>query len=152
MNYSFFYISAAVLWILFLLLVRSRDLRLSHIIIGITTAAISLAYDTILGEVLGLYHYINTTVSPVYLVLGGIFIYPVLNMVFVIFLPQRKRIAFAYTSGWIIAMLLFEYASLITKTVVFTGWEPFPWSFVTYVVTYAWIIPFYRYMHLKRNI
>jgi len=65
------------------------------------------------------------------------------------FLPKKHKNALVYTAGWIVALLLFEYASLLTKTIVFTGWKPFPWSIVTYIVAYAWIYFFYRFLANK---
>ncbi|WP_027340042.1 hypothetical protein [Halonatronum saccharophilum] len=147
MEYTFFYGSIIALWIIFGICIYLRGLRLAHIIIGITTVAYSLVYEVILGEYFGLYYYITPEKSNLYIVLAGILVYPLLNIIYTIFLPEKIKPVLLYTGVWIIAMLLFEWASLITKTVVLLRWMIFPWSLLTYIVTYLWVYLFYR--HLK---
>lgn len=112
---------------------------MNHLVIGIASIAYSLAYDIFFGSILRLYYYIDPAVSIQYTLIGGIFLYPVLNMIYTLSLPTGLRKLFIYTMAWIALMVGFEYASLAFKTIVFTGWRIFPWSYITYIVTYTWI-------------
>ncbi len=149
MEYIAFYISMAAILATFAICLRLKKFRLSNAVIGIATIGYSLVYEVTLGGYFGLYHYISPKVSLLYIVIGALFIYPFLNMLYTLFLPTNKKWLLVYTLSWIAAMLLFEYITLLTRTVVFTGWRPIPWSIVTYVVTYAWIYFFYRVLERK---
>jgi hypothetical protein len=83
------------------------------------------------------------------MVLAAVFIYAPLNMLYILFLPPGRQTKIIYTVLWIGSMFLFEYAGLISGTVVFTGWRAMPWSLVTYILTYAWVYFFYRYLQKK---
>jgi hypothetical protein len=146
---SFFFIFIAAVIILFIISLFFRPIRLEHVIIGITSVAYSLVYENILGEYFRLYHYIDSQVSILYIVLAGVFLYPVLNMLYILFLPSKIKPLLLYTGVWIGAMLFLEYISLLTKTIVFTGWVIFPWSLITYIGTYLWVIFFYSYLQKR---
>ncbi|PRX33581.1 hypothetical protein BX659_103108 [Orenia metallireducens] len=149
MEYGFFYGSIIILWIIFIICMRFKPVTLANIIIGITTIAYSLLYEILLGEYFDLYYYIKNNQSILYILLAGIFVYPILNIIYTLFLPKKIKPILIYTGLWIIAMLIFEYLSLLTKTVVFTGWRMFPWSPLTYVLTYLWVYLFYRYLEKR---
>lgn len=53
MAYTYFYGYIVFIWFALLLSSRLRPLNFKHFIIGITTIAYSLAYDTLLGNCLG---------------------------------------------------------------------------------------------------
>jgi len=149
MAYIFFYSSIAVLLITFLICCNFRKLKLPNIIIGLTTVGYSLISDILLGDQFKLFYYINPQVSTLYMILSAVLIYAVLNIAYTMFLPKKHKNALIYTVGWIVALLLFEYASLLTKALIFTGWKPFPWSIVTYIVAYVWIYFFYSFLTKK---
>lgn len=149
MSYLFFYGYTIFIWLAFLFCIRFRHLNLNHFIIGISTIAYSLTYETILGNWLGLYHYLDKGNSTFYIVFAGIFIYPVLNILYVLFLPGDRKHLLLYTGVWIIAMLIFEYVTVLQRIVVMTGWKPIPWSFTTYVFTYLWIIMLFLFLEKK---
>lgn len=149
MESMFIYISIAVIWAVFVALLSFRRIGINHIFIGITTVAYTLVFDFTFGGRLGLYHYVTPTASLSYILLSGVFLYSVLNIIYTMFLPEKTLNALIYTSLWIIGMLGFEYASVLTGTIVFTGWQPIPWSLITYTVTYAWVYTFYRYLQDK---
>jgi len=146
MAHIFFFITLVLVWIFLIISIYLRPLRLSNIIIGIAAIAYSLVFDTLLGTAVGLYHYISPRESALYTVLAAVFIYAPLDIVYTLFFPNTGKAKPVYTGLWIAAMLLFEYASVKTGTVVFTGWRPIPWSFLTYIVTYGWINLLYRYL------
>ena len=146
MEYTFFWASAAVSVLLLAAAAILKGTNLPVWIIGITSIAYSMVYEIIFGDRLGLYYYITPEESTLYILLGALFIYTPLNIVYVIFLPESRKKILIYTAIWIGAMLVFEYASVLIRSVIFTGWKPIPWSIVTYTVTYTWIILFYRYM------
>ena len=148
MEYIFFYSSIVIILILFFFCVHFRKLSLPHIIIGLTSIGYSMLSDSTFGNVFKLFYYINPQTSNIYMIIAAIFLYPLLNMLYTMFLPEGRRII--YTIYWIIGLLIFEYLSLLTKTVVFTGWKMFPWSIVLYVVSYLWI--YYLYIYLKTRI
>jgi len=149
MEYGFFYGSIIILWIIFIICIHFKPATLANTIIGITTVAYSLLYETLLGEYFKLYYYIEPQKSILYIILAGLLIYPVLNIIYTMFLPAKIKPILVYTSLWTIAMLVFEYASILTKTVVFTGWQMFPWSLITYILTYLWIYLFYSYLEKR---
>jgi hypothetical protein len=150
MNYALVYISIAAVWLVLFFLSGRKNIETPHIITAIISAVYSLSFDSILGEHFGLYHYINSQVSIPYMVISGVFIYPLLNLFYLLFMPSGgyKRIL-PYVSAWIIAMLIYEALSIATGTVVFTGWRPIPWSIITYVSTYAWMT--LLFLHLKKK-
>ncbi|MCX7749615.1 MAG: hypothetical protein N2645_22390 [Clostridia bacterium] len=149
MEYTFFYLSLAVVWVAFAVCIRYKPLELRHIIIGITSVGYSLVYDSLFGNQLGLYYYISPKWSTLFMVLSALFLYSVINMLYALFIPKNGKTLITYTTLWILGMLVFEYASVVTGTIVFTGWEPVPWSFITYIATYTWIYLFYRYLSYK---
>lgn len=150
MEYSTFYISIFVIWIALALSSFFKSMRLSHIIIGIAAIAFSLVYETSFGAIMGLYYYVRPDISLYYLLTGSIFIYAPLQVLYTFFLPRENNRIFVYTLVWIAAMLLFEHITVLTKTIVFTGWKPIPWSIVTYIATYAWVYSFYRYLNARQ--
>jgi hypothetical protein len=149
MAYTFFYISLAAVLLLFAISLYFKQIKLSNIIIGITAIAYSLIYEVSLGHIMGLYYYITPGQSMKYILISAILIYAPLNIIYTLFLPEGRKRVLIYTSLWIVAMLLFEYLSVAVRTVVFTGWRPVPWSLVTYIVTYCWIIYFFRLLEGK---
>ncbi len=152
MEVLFFFISIAAAWTILGIVLRFRNLQFSHIIIGIATTAYTLVYETILGIQQGLYYYISPQTSALYIVLAAVLLYPVANIIYVLFLPEGRNAVLMYTVAWIAGMLLFEYASVMARIIVFTGWQPIPWSLVTYLITYAWVYYFYRYLTRKVRI
>ena len=134
-----FYISVTIVCIFFLVSIYFKPLHMRHIIIGIASIAYSLIFDVIFGAYLKLYFYINSSSSLLYIVLASIFLYALLNIVYTFFLPKKLKGILVYTGIWITAMLIFEMLSLLSKTIVFTGWKPIPWSFLTYIITYVWV-------------
>lgn len=149
MALKFFYISAAAIWLIFLICAVKRKLTLKHILIAITAMGYSLLYETILGEYIGLYYYINKENSLLYIVLSAVLIYPEIEVIYTLFLPENAYAAVPYTIVWTVLMLAFELASFYTRTVVLTGWKVFPWSIITYLFTFLWINLLFRL--LKRR-
>jgi hypothetical protein len=139
----------AIIILTFLLLIKK--LNLASIIIGFTTIGYSLTNDILFGDRLKLFYYISPDKSTFYMVLSAILLYPMLNIIYLMFLPRNIKPHLLYTSIWIAAMLVFEYASLKTKTIVFTGWQPIPWSIVVYIVTYLWINIYYSILTKRLN-
>lgn len=146
MAYIFFYSSIALLLALFFIISLIKRPKVPNILIGLTTVGYSLISDILFGDQLKLFYYINPLASTLYMVISAVVIYPILNVLYTMFLPCRGKKALTYTIAWIAALLLFEYGSVAAKTIVFTGWKPVPWSFVTYIVAYLWIYYFYRYL------
>lgn len=142
----FFYLSIAVVLLILGVCSFYKPLDFRSFVIAVATIAYSLVYEMILGEYYDLYYYINQKDSIFYIVLAGILLYPALNVLYVLFLPEKMTKALSYTVLWIAAMVIFEYGSLLFRTVVFTGWRLIPWSIVTYIGTYLWINVLYRYM------
>jgi len=114
--------------------------------IAITGMGYSLLYETTLGEYLELYHYINPENSLFYIILSAVLIYPIIEVIYTIFLPEKAYSAIIYTATWLVLMLIFELASIYTKTIVLTGWKIVPWSIITYFITFCWINLLFRYM------
>ncbi len=144
MAYLFFYVSTLVVWVLLFAVLRFKSLSRANILVGIVTALISLLYDLLLGENFKLYYYISPQYSVYYIIVSALLIYPLLNIIYTLFLPRKLKSVFLYTVGWIAAMLLFEYASVALGTIVFTGWKPIPWSIATYIFTYLWVYFLYK--------
>jgi hypothetical protein len=132
--------------VIFCFALSIRKLRLSNIIIGITTIGYSLTNDILFGDYFKLFYYISPQESTIYMILAAVFIYPLLNILYTMFLPKNRNYGFVYTLGWILGMLIFEYFTVAVNTIVFTGWKPIPWSIVLYIVAYLWIYNFYKYL------
>ncbi|GEM_PF-374935 len=149
MAYTYFYGYVVLIWVALLISIRFRPMNINHFIIGSVTVAYSLTYETILGNWLGLYHYLDKINTSLYIVLAGIFVYPLLNILYVLFLPKNRKIFLPYTLVWITAMLLFEYITIRQKIIILTGWKPIPWSIATYAFTYLWINLLYMYFEKR---
>jgi len=149
MEYAFFYISIAVVLLLLFISGFFRKIRFSNVLIGLLGAGYSMFFDVIFGGYLHLYYYISPQLSLFYMTVSAALIYPPLEMIYTLFLPESTGLELLYTICWIVLMLLFEAASLFTKTVVFTGWKAFPWSVVLYIITFLWINLLYRYMQKR---
>lgn len=144
MAYGFFYIYLLLIWVVLFICSRCKDTGYPHLIIGITSAAYSLAFDMLFGDWLKLYYYLDTANSAFFMVLSGIFIYPVLNIIYTLFLPAKSRHIIFYTAAWIAGMLIFEYLTIFQKIIVLTGWTPMPMSLLLYAFTYLWINMFIK--------
>lgn len=143
---AFFYGSLAVVWVVFLFCNLKKTVGLKNIIIAIAAVGFSLVFESALGEYAGLYYYINQPDSLLYIILSGVLLYPVINMIYTMFLPEKLNSAIFYTIIWIVLMLAFELLSLYTNTIVLTGWRVVPWSILTYILTFSWINLFFRYL------
>jgi len=150
MGYVFFYLSLFGVLISLIICLYFKPLDFRKAVIGIMTVAYSMIYETVLSGYLSLYYYLNPRDSVIYIVMSAILLYPSLNIMYTMFLPKDKKAVLGYTIAWMAAMMIFEYFSVMFGTVVFTGWTPFPWSVVTYVVTYLWVYLTYRYLSKKR--
>lgn len=139
MAISFFYGSIAATWIVFLFCAVKKSLTLKHIMIAITAMGYSLLYETSLGAYTGLYYYIDKKNSLLYIILSAVFLYPVIDVIYTMFLPEKAYPAVIYTTVWIVLMLAYELAVLYTRTIVLTGWRVVPWSVITYIFTFIWI-------------
>lgn len=146
MAYGFFYLSFFVMWAAFAVVSRIIRPDIRSLVIGIATAGYSVTFDMVFGVMGGLYHYISPPESSKYIVLSALLIYPFINIIYTSFLPQKPKRAVYYTALWIAGMLLFEYLSVKSGTIVFTGWRPVPWSIITYIITFAWIYSLYTNM------
>lgn len=144
MEYVFFYSSIIIIFFLFFYCLHLRKPSLPSIVIGLTTIGYSFVIDLIFGDSLKLYYYITPAKSTIYMILAALFIYPFLNLLYTMFLPKAMHLR--YTVLWIIGLLIFEYSTLLTKTIVFTGWKMFPWSVVLYITSYSLIYSFYIYL------
>ena len=149
MAVMFFYISIAAVWAALLAFSIKRPPSMGHLMVAISAIGYSLFFEAFLGEYKGLYYYIYKENSLFYILVAAVLLYPVIDVIYTFFLPERAYPAILYTTAWIACMLVFEFASLYTRTVVLTGWKVFPWSIITYIVTFAWINLLYR--SLKRR-
>lgn len=149
MSHIFFYASIVVLLILFLFVCTFKSPKLPNVIIGLTAVGYSLIIDIILGDQLKLYYYIDPQLSTMYIVVSAVFVYPILNIIYTLFLPKKFKSLIIYTFCWITSLLVFEYACVKAKTIVFTGWQALPWSIIIYLVTYIWIYYFYIFLIRK---
>lgn len=149
MALAYFYGSIVLVCIIFLICALKKIITFKHIMIYITGIGYSLLYETVLGEYSGLYHYINKSDSLFYIIISGVMLYPVIDMIYAVFLPEKVKPALIYTLIWIALLLISELLSLHTGTIVFTGWRLIPWSIVTYIFTFVWINLLFRY--LKKN-
>lgn len=146
---SFFYGSILVIFIFSIFLCAKKRPDLAKIITGLASVTYSLTFDIIFGWLMGLYYYITPQTSMLYILISSFFIYAPLNVIYIMYLPSALKNKLIYSSVWIAVMLLFEYGSLAVRTIVFTGWNPIPWSVVTYVTTYLWINLLYSYLISK---
>jgi len=134
----FFYGSILVIWIVLLIVVGKRTFKVRHLFVWISYSLYSLVYEFFFGSVLKLYHYITPDKSILYTLVGSLFLYPVIMVIYVLFLPSKKVLW--YTAGWIVFVQILELISLWTKTVVLTGWKVIPWSPLTYIITFALLL------------
>ncbi len=151
MAIGFFYGSIAAIWVVLFVCAVKKPLSFKHLMVAITAMGYSLLYETSLGEYSGLYYYVNPETSLFYIILSAVLIYPAIEVIYAMFLPEQTYPAIIYTIAWIVLMLAFELASLYTRTVVLTGWKVIPWSIVTYIVTFSWINLLFRYLK-KRSL
>lgn len=144
MNTFLIYLSVAIFLIALLYMARKRKFGVPHVTTALASSVYSLSYESILGEYLGLYHYISREVSIPYMVVSGVLIYPVLNLIYLAYIPKGRPVKILlYAAFWIIAMHIYEMAAIAAGTIVLTGWGVFPWSTITYIVTYAWMTALY---------
>lgn len=149
MAIAFFYCSIVAIWVVFFICVIKRPVTFKHIMIAITAVGYSMLYETSLGEYTGLYYYIKPSDSLFYIILSAIFIYPIIEVIYAMFLPEMTYPTVIYTAVWIVLMLAFESASIYTRTLILTGWRVFPWSIITYFFTFGWINLLFRYLKKK---
>lgn len=143
------YVSIAVVWLIFMVTVQFRKMTLASILIGLLSIGYSIAFDVSFGDHLHLFYYISPEKSTLYIILAAATVYAPLNIIYTMFLPKESRSVLIYTACWIAGMSIFEFASVASRTIVFTGWQPIPWSGVVYIAAYTWIYVFYRYLSAK---
>jgi hypothetical protein len=143
---SFLFAFTITVLIVFAIVTRYKTPDIRHLIIGITSIAYSMTYDIIFGDIFELYYYIDLRYSTLYMVIEGILLYPALNIIYTLFLPQRLSNTLYYTIYWIAGVFLLEHITILTRTIVLTGWNVLPWSILTYIVTFLWINLLYRYL------
>lgn len=146
MAVTFFYSSIIAAWIVFLFCSLKKPITFKNVMVAIAAMGYSLLFETTLGEYIGLYHYINPSNSLFYIIVAAVLLYPVIEVIYTMFLPEKAKPAMVYTFIWILLMLAFELLSLYTRTVVLTGWRVIPWSIATYVFTFGWINLLFRYL------
>jgi len=95
----------------------------------------NLVFELIFGEILDMYYYIDKAHSLIYIIIASVFLYPLLAVLYIFFLPGKAKNIW-YTAGSIILMLILELVSLQAGTIVLTGWRVIPWSVVTYIVSF----------------
>lgn len=149
MAITFFYGSIAAVWIVFLICILKKPITFKNIMVAIAAIGYSLLFETTLGEYSGLYYYIKQSESLFYIIVSAVFIYPLIEVIYTMFLPGKTNAAVVYTIIWIVLMLAFELLSLYTGTVVLTGWRIIPWSIVTYIFTFGWINLLFRYLQKR---
>lgn len=146
MQYIYFYASIALVLILFSISAFFRPLGFRHYVIWITSISYSLIYEITFGALLKLYYYIEPQGSILYILISSIFLYPILNLLYIIYLPKTPKSVILYSVFWIIGLLLFELLSIKTRTIVLTGWAIMPWSILTYAFTLLLLYLLNNYM------
>lgn len=146
MAHTAFNIIAAFILLLFIIAACFKKITPAAVITDLIYVGYSLVFEIILGDRLGLYYYISPAESTLYMILSVILIYIPINLIYLAFLPEKPGGIVVYTVFWIVGMLLFEYVSLVTDIVVFTGWRILPWSILTYIATYLLLNLLYRYL------
>lgn len=141
----FFYVSILALMAVFFITIRKKQFRVRHMFLMITYSLYNLVFELIFGEIFELYYYINKAHSLIYIIIAAIFLYPVIAVLYILYLPAGSKVLL-FTSGCIILTLIFEIMSLCAGTIVLTGWKVIPWSVVTYIVSFGLIYMFNRYM------
>lgn len=142
-----FYGSIFVFLIAFLLVIGKKQFKLNHLFLMISYSLYNLIFETVFGEVLGLYYYIDKKYSLIYIILAAVFVYPVIAALYVFFLTKGTKVLW-YTLTWVIFLLFIETITLYTKTIILTGWRVIPWSVLTYMVSF-WLIYLFNY-YIKR--
>lgn len=143
MNRLFFYGSITVLLAVFFTCVRRKRLGIRHMIIMMGYSLYNLIFELVFGEIFDLYYYMEKACSLVYIIVASVFLYPLIAVLYVLYLPTGTGI-FSYTLYFITGVLLLELIALYTRTIVFTGWKVIPWSVVTYIISFGLIYAFNR--------
>jgi len=146
---SFLFAFIIIVLIVFAIVTTYRSLDIRHFIIGITSMAYSMTYDILFGDIFELYYYIDLRYSTLYMIIAGILLYPALNIIYTLFLPNLLTNSIYYTIYWIAGIFLLEHITILMRTIVLTGWKVLPWSIITYIATYLWINLLYRYLTRK---
>lgn len=143
MNRLFFYGSITVLLAVFFTCVRRKRLGIRHMIIMMGYSLYNLIFELVFGEIFDLYYYMEKACSLVYIIVASVFLYPLIAVLYVLYLPTGTGI-FSYTLYFITGVLLLELIALYTRAIVFTGWKVIPWSVVTYIISFGLIYAFNR--------
>lgn len=134
---GFYYGSILITWIVLFFALKKRTFKLRHLFLWITYSLYSLTYEMLFGVILHLYYYITPETSAAYIIVASLLLYPVMIILYSLFLPRKKVLW--YTMGWILLFQMLELLSIYTRTVVLIGWEIIPWSPVTYLLTYLFV-------------
>lgn len=151
MSYFYYFLYIGISLLALFMTTRYKKLTNKLLIIGVVTIAYSLIYDNFFGTWLGLYHYLDSVNSTIYIIISSIAIYPIYNIIYVMFLPHKPISFFIYTFIWIGVMLAYEYLTVYQRIIVLTGWQPIPWSILTYIFTYIWINTLRIYLCKETN-
>jgi hypothetical protein len=149
MEVAFFYGSIAAVDIVFFICALIKPLTFKSVIIAIAGMGYSMIFDATMGEYLGLYYYVNRSDSLFYVIVSSVLLYPIIEVIYTIFLPEKVYPAIVYTAVWIVLMLIFELVSIYAGTIVLTGWRIMPWSIAAYIFAFSWINLLFR--HLKKK-
>ncbi|MCL6459180.1 MAG: hypothetical protein K6T85_14335, partial [Gorillibacterium sp.] len=107
------------------------------VIVYLLAVAFGLSFEMAFGIHMKLFHYYQPSESPYWILLMGLIVYPAFHIVYLnlLLVPELHLSRWLiHTVLWIAFMISFEYVTILLKIVVFTGWDMWPWSIVTYIV------------------
>jgi len=135
MGKFFFYGLIVATMAIFVIVSGKKQFNMRHVFLMISYSLYNLVFELIFGEILDMYYYIDKAHSLIYIIIASVFLYPLLAVLYIFFLPGKAKNIW-YTAGSIILMLILELVSLQAGTIVLTGWRVIPWSVVTYIVSF----------------
>lgn len=143
-------------WALFVYLFVKRAIRLNPkecMILFVFGAVYGLLYEFIFGEWMGLYYYYSPAESAYWILVMNVLVYPIYHVLYANWLENHTTFwGWAqYTALWMLAMLVSEFLTIQWKVIVLTGWQIWPWSFVTYLSVYLLDTIIY-WGYLKRHV
>lgn len=124
---------------------RARKFKLIDVQVIFMVIAVSMSLDMLLCKQYNLYNYVNETNKGWYSFWANFVMVPSLAIVYIKFIPSRPGKLSLYILLWSIGCTLLELFVLKPAEIIFYhGWNPFPHSFIGYVVVLIWECVYYR--------
>jgi len=91
MGKFFFYGLIVATMAIFVISSGKQRFNMRHVFLMISYSLYNLVFELIFGEILDMYYYIDKAHSLIYIIIASVFLYPLLAVLYIFFLPGKAK-------------------------------------------------------------